>query len=182
MSIPAQTTGQAVTAAVPNRRQSMSQPVPATHPSVVLRSHYTHLRALLAAATIAILGLTAAVVILATDDGRSTAVSTAAPATAPDPSGARYDGGPDEGTRGAVAARSLSVPPSPSARYDGGPEEGSAALIQRSATPTSKPSARYDGGPEEGSAALIQRSATPTSKPSARYDGGPEEGTTGPSR
>jgi hypothetical protein len=155
MSIPAQTTGQAVTAAVPNRRQSMSQPVPATHPSVVLRSHYTHLRALLAAATIAILGLTAAVVILATDDGRSTAVSTAAPATAPDPSGARYDGGP---------------------------EEGSAALIQRSATPTSKPSARYDGGPEEGSAALIQRSATPTSKPSARYDGGPEEGTTGPSR
>jgi hypothetical protein len=33
--------------------------------------------------------------------------------------GRRYDGGPDEGTRGIVAA------PAPSTRYDGGPEEGS---------------------------------------------------------
>ena len=33
--------------------------------------------------------------------------------------GTRYDGGPEEGTRGAVAA-----PSSPGTRYDGGPEEG----------------------------------------------------------
>ena len=129
----------------------MSQPLPATHPAVVLRSHYTHLRALLAAAMIAILGLTAAVVMLATNDGRATAVTTAAPATAPDPSGARYDGGPDEGTRGTTAVRnSSSAPQSSSARYDGGPNEGSAALTQRAATPTSEPGVRYDGGPDEG--------------------------------
>jgi hypothetical protein len=32
----------------------------------------------------------------------------------------RYDGGPEEGTRGPLTA-----PRSPSTRYDGGPEEGS---------------------------------------------------------
>jgi len=135
----------------PEQEAPMSQPLPATHPAVVLRSHYTHLRALLAAAMIAILGLTAAVVMLATNDGRATAVTTAAPATAPDPSGARYDGGPDEGTRGTTAVRnSSSAPQSSSARYDGGPNEGSAALTQRAATPTSEPGVRYDGGPDEG--------------------------------
>jgi hypothetical protein len=48
----------------------MGQAVP-THPAVVLRSHYNHLRALLVAAMIALAGLTAAVVILATDDETS---------------------------------------------------------------------------------------------------------------
>ena len=40
------------------------------------------------------------------------------------PPGARYDGGPEEGTRGALAsdAHSNAVP---GTRYDGGPEEGS---------------------------------------------------------
>ena len=106
----------------------MNQAVPARHPAVVLRSHYTHLRALLATAMIAVVGLTAAVVILATDDERSTAARSAAPVTAPDPSGARYDGGPEEGTRGtsiAATRSSMSAPQSPSTRYDGGPEEGS---------------------------------------------------------
>jgi hypothetical protein len=48
----------------------MSNAVPAQHPAVVLRSSYQHLRALLAIATIAIVGLTVAVVVLATNDGR----------------------------------------------------------------------------------------------------------------
>jgi hypothetical protein len=37
-------------------------------------------------------------------------------------SGIRYDGGPDEGTRGVVPAKSLET--APRVRYDGGPEEG----------------------------------------------------------
>ena len=96
------------------------------------------------------------VVVLATDDERSPALSSAAPVTAPDPSGARYDGGPEEGTRGTIAS-SPSAAQSPSIRYDGGPEEGSAALSRgsgttsQSTTRTSPPDARYDGGPEEGS-------------------------------
>ena len=168
----------------------MSQPVPATHPAVVLRSHYTHLRAMLAAAMIAVLGLAAAVVILATDDQRSPAVSAAAPVTAPDPNGARYDGGPDEGTRGIIVARSSSsAPRSESARYDGGPEEGSAALIQRSepaiSDPTSiasPPGVRYDGGPEEGTGAALSSDAPSHAVPGTRYDGGPEEGSTDAAR
>ena len=105
----------------------MGQAIPGQHPAVVLRSHYTHLRALLAIAMIAVIGLSVAVVILATNDGSSpgatpsaAARSEAAPtefrvpahvrdhggAPVPDlrfgplPNGLRYDGGPDEGSRG----------------------------------------------------------------------------------
>jgi hypothetical protein len=95
---------------------------------------------------IAVIALSVAVVILATNNGPSPSATPAAAArsdsappefrvpphardhrgapvpdlrVAPLPSGQRYDGGPDEGTRGIVAARA------PSTRYDGGPEEGS---------------------------------------------------------
>jgi hypothetical protein len=124
----------------------MGQAIPSQHPAVVLRSRYTQLRTLLAVAMIAVVGLTVAVVILASEHGTSTtATSSAADRSdsarsefrvpshvaehggapvpdlrvAPLPTGHRYDGGPEEGTRGIVAA------PAPSARYDGGPEEGS---------------------------------------------------------
>jgi hypothetical protein len=125
----------------------MGQAIPTQHPAVVLRSHYTHLRILLAIAMIAVVSLTAAVVILATNDGAPTAATTGADprsATAatvhrvpshatvhggvpvpdarfaPLPNGRRFDGGPDEGTRGGVA-----VTQAPGTRADGGPEEGS---------------------------------------------------------
>lgn len=145
-----------VTDVIPNQEAVMNQAVPTQHPAVVLRSNYTLLRALLATAMIAVVGLTATVVVLATDDEHSPALNSAAPVTAPDPSGARYDGGPEEGAWGAIAS-SPSVTQSPGIRYDGGPEEGSAALSQSSAatssdsTRTTPPDARYDGGPEEGS-------------------------------
>jgi hypothetical protein len=102
----------------------MGQAIPSRHPAVVLRSHYTHLRVLLAIATIAVVGLTVAVVILASTNsagGSSAAVSRGdsartqfrlpshagehGGAPVPDlriapPNGPRYDGGPDEGSRG----------------------------------------------------------------------------------
>ena len=46
----------------------MGKAIPEQHPAVVLRSQYVHLRALLVAALIAVLGLTTAVVIVANDD------------------------------------------------------------------------------------------------------------------
>lgn len=109
----------------------MSQAIPRQHPAVVLRSHYVHLRALLAIAMIAMVSLTAAVVILATNDGGGTSASSAEPVNAPAPGGtSRYDGGPEEGTRGPLAA-----PRSPSSRYDGGPEEGTRGLSGFGARP-----------------------------------------------
>jgi hypothetical protein len=99
----------------------MNEAIPAQHPAVVLRSHYRHLRTLLAIATIAIVGLTIAVVILAMTTSTGTVIpsrATAATSTAL-PTGIRYDGGPEEGTRGPAAAQ-----PSATIRYDGGPEEG----------------------------------------------------------
>ena len=78
----------------------MSQAISTQHPAVVLRSRYQQLRALLAVAMIAVVGLTAAVVILAiqNDDG-NTIVRATSPANAP--SAIRSDGGPEES---AVAA------------------------------------------------------------------------------
>ena len=106
--------------------------VPSQHPAVVLRSHYTHVRGLLAIAMLAVVSLTVAVVILAGNASTTAppASQFGAPSHARDHGGApvpdlrvargqRYDGGPEEGTRGIVAA------PAPSYRYDGGPEEGS---------------------------------------------------------
>jgi hypothetical protein len=131
----------------------MGKAIPTQHPAVVLRSHFNQLRALLAIAMIAVVGLSAAVVILANEDDGDTSASSATEVSTPSPTGnTRYDGGPEEGTRGVVPARQ------PGVRYDGGPEEGTASLIQRSAPATfdpnsikSAPGVRYDGGPEEGS-------------------------------
>jgi hypothetical protein len=185
----------------------MGQAIPTQHPAVVLRSHHRQLRGLLAIAMFAVVGLTIAVVILATDDDRDLSAGSANTPSALTPQeqrwtayneaidaltpqqlaalggdssgsvapGARYDGGPEEGTRGIVSA------PPPGVRYDGGPDEGTAALTQRSAPATfdpnsikSAPGVRYDGGPEEGTRGSLSSTAADT-----RYDGGPEEGSRG---
>ena len=94
----------------------MGKAVPEQHPAVVLRSHYNHLRTLLIAALIAVLGLAGAVVIVANDD--DTVVSTSTPAIE---SGSTPDTSP-------LPQRRLdgAVDTAPAPRYDGGPNEGSA--------------------------------------------------------
>jgi hypothetical protein len=150
MSVPTNTTGQAAAAASPRQEAVMGKAIPTQHPAVVLRSHFRHLRALLAVAMIAIVGLTVALVIIATDENQlSTSASSAPSVSAPDSAGIRYDGGPEEGTRGTVA-------PGPAAgvRYDGGPEEGSRGALTSGAPANAAPGIRYDGGPEEGTVGL----------------------------
>jgi hypothetical protein len=134
----------------------MGQAVPTQNPAVVLRSHYRQLRALLAVAMIAIVGLAAAVVILANEsdevDGTNDAQSIEA---------IRYGGfNPATGRPESAPLPQQEHPLQSrigSTRYDGGPEEGTAAPTQRSAPATfdpnsikSAPGLRYDGGPEEG--------------------------------
>jgi type II secretory pathway pseudopilin PulG len=100
----------------------MGQVIPSQHPAVVLKSHYKAVRALLAAALIAIVALAATVVILADDSdtkASSAPISHQAQAAQQQAPGVRFDGGPDEGTRGLAAQ-----PSAPVARFDGGPEEG----------------------------------------------------------
>jgi hypothetical protein len=96
------------------------------HPAVVLRSHYQHLRALLLVAMIAVVGLTVAVVILATTNSTSGNTSAQRPS-------------------GSAVSRSLWRPGD--SRYDGGPEEGSLF-----ATPSRNPAYDYNGGHDEGNA------------------------------
>jgi hypothetical protein len=73
----------------------MSHTVPTQPPAVVLRSNYQHLRALLAIAAAVILGLTVAVVVLATNSNHATpAGPITQSASRPNPSaetGARLD-------------------------------------------------------------------------------------------
>jgi hypothetical protein len=82
--------------------------------------------------------------------------STDTPNTAPVAPGTRYDGGPDEGTRGIR-------------------QSGSAAQVYVNPS-TGLPGTRYDGGSEEGSRSPL----TSPLAPGERYDGGPDEGTRGP--
>ena len=57
----------------------MGQTVPRQNPAVVLRSHFNQLRALLAVALIAVVGLTVAVVIVANDENQPSTASSAVP-------------------------------------------------------------------------------------------------------
>src|SRR5918995_5837874 len=167
MLSPAHTTRASRRGGGPSQEAVMGQAIPRQHPAVVLRSHFNQLRALLAIALVAVAGLTTAVVILANDSNEVSSTSSAKPIESinygsgvvnpstgypsatirPDSPGTRYDGGPEEGTRGVVPAGTPSVDPSTGTRYDGGPEEGTRGLGLGGAL-----GARYDGGPEEGSA------------------------------
>jgi hypothetical protein len=121
---PHNTTGQAAEAAAPRLEAVMGQALPTQHPAVVLRSHYEQLRALLAVAVIAVVSLTAAVVVLATHDDSGAGSGAATQVSTPDPTGStRYDGGAEEGSRGALSAGAPSNE-APGTRYDGGAEEG----------------------------------------------------------
>jgi hypothetical protein len=75
--VPRKPIGQAAEAAVLRQEAVMGQAIPRQHPAVVLRSHFNQLRALLAVAIVAVVGLTAAVVILATNDDASTSGGSA---------------------------------------------------------------------------------------------------------
>jgi hypothetical protein len=162
------TTGRAPQPDAPEQEAVMGKAIPTQHPAVVLRSHFNALRALLAAALIAVVGLSAAVVILATDDDRDTSAGSTTQVSAPSPTGStRYDGGPEEGTRGIV--RSAPQPTSPLvSRYDGGPEEGTADVS--ASQPRVTQSQAFPGLASEASRAQADE---------PRYDGGPEEGTRG---
>jgi hypothetical protein len=84
----------------------MGQAIPRQHPAVVLRSHFNQLRALLAVAMVAVVGLTVAVVILATDDDPAISTGSATQVNAPSATGStRYDGGPEEGSADVTPAQ-----------------------------------------------------------------------------
>jgi hypothetical protein len=164
MSASTITTGRAAQAAAHGQEALMGQVVPSQHPAVVLRSHFNQLRALLAVALIAVIGLTVAVAILADDEDQLSDTSSAAPI-------GRINYGGYNPATGRPESAPLPQPEHPlrsrlgTARYDGGPEEGTRGVL-----PPSSSTAAADG-----SAYTQLRSAG-----ALRYDGGPEEGTRGP--
>jgi hypothetical protein len=150
----------------------MGKAVPAQHPAVVLRSHYKLVRALLAVAMVAVVGLAAAVVIVAgvSDEVTSTSSASPFPGRFGQPPSTRYDGGPEEGTRSAVSSGRPESAPLPQ-------QEQSRLGTTRSGAPIT--SSRYDGGPEEGTRGMPSSNAPSTTAAGVRFDGGPEEGSRG---
>ena len=134
----------------------MGQVIPKQHPSVVLRSHFNAVRGLLIAALVAVCALAAALVIVATDDEQASIAPKSATvlpesnaALQPDqalPAGTRFDGGPDEGTRGIQAAPPAEL--APGTRFDGGPDEGTRG--PQSYWESSNPRSSYEPTPNEG--------------------------------
>ena len=108
----------------------MGHPMPAQHTSVVLRPHFKPGQTLLAFAMAAVLALGAGVVILANDADQVASTNRIAPAVQQSqpqlPAGTRFDGGPDEGTRGLAAQAQPQLPAG--TRFDGGPDEGTRGL------------------------------------------------------
>jgi hypothetical protein len=137
----------------------------------------TRTRRVIGGAILALLVAGAVVLALTLPGNDSSSVTPADQPSAVAPS-ARFDGGPNEGTRGALSRQRVD---SPVVRFDGGPQEGTRGAVARS-TPVQAPTfdrgpragTRFDGGPQEGTrGAVTQYSA------STRFDGGPNEGTRG---
>jgi hypothetical protein len=76
MPDPTTTSRRAAAAAVPNEEATMARAIPTMHPAAVVRSRRAHPRILLATSMIAVVGLAAAVEIIAGDDGGTTATPT----------------------------------------------------------------------------------------------------------
>ena len=124
----------------------MGQVIPRQHPAVVLRSQYKAVLALLCVALMAIAALAATLVIVANDDNETT-ISAQPNAQQQQvlPPGTRFDGGPDEGTRGIVGAQP--APLAPGTRFDGGPDEGTRG--PQSYWESSNPRSSYQPAPSD---------------------------------
>jgi hypothetical protein len=107
----------------------MGKAIPSQHhPAVVLRFPSRAVRALLAVAVIAVVCLTAALVIVANDDNAGT--------TSAKPTGQINYGGFNPATGmpdSALLPQRGAQAPSDTTRFDGGPEEGSRGIQQSSA-------------------------------------------------
>jgi hypothetical protein len=125
----------------------MGQVIPRQHPAVVLRSQYKAVLALLCVALVAVVALATTLVIVANDDDATTiSAQPNAHQQQTLPPGTRFDGGPDEGTRGIQAAPPAEL--APGTRFDGGPDEGTRG--PRSYWESSQPRSSYQPAPDDG--------------------------------
>ena len=112
----------------------MPQAVPTQHPAVVLRSHFKLVRALLAVAMFAVVGLSIALVIVANDQDQITGSSAVRPAES-----IRYGGfnpatGRPESAPLARREHPLQSNLVTGSRYDGGTKEGAKDHSKNAAT------------------------------------------------
>src|SRR6476659_5242246 len=109
----------------------------------------------------------------AASQGNSQAASQSIPSRA-NPTGVRFDGGPNEGTRG-IAAQPANV------RFDGGPNEGTRGALVNSTVvqPPAIAVKSFDRGPRAGNGGSEPPFSLSSNLAVNRFDGGPNEGTRG---
>jgi hypothetical protein len=174
----------------------MDQAIPRQHPAVVLRSHFNQLRALLAVAMLAIVALTVAVVILATDSDEVSRTSSAR-ATESINYGDSTKVNPSTGYPSAAirpeAARQPSVSSAPEVKHEASTAAGIGQSIANSAAETKDEASTAAAiGHAGGALAASPRgmvkhysknAATGDSRPvpaqptGSRSDGGPDQAT-----
>jgi hypothetical protein len=151
----------------------MGKAVASQHPAVVLRSHYRLVRALLAVAMTAVIGLSIAVVMLATDGDEVTDTSAAKPTDA-----INYGGfNPATGRPESAPLPQREAQSPLTSRYDGGPEEGTRGIRQsdsRAASPAGPQAIRRLYERELRRFGFTPEQAANEAQPHTRYDGGPE--------
>ena len=100
----------------PVQEAVMGNAIPAQHPSVVLRSHFQLVRALLVAATIAVVGLSVWVVILANDADQPSKTASSAESRSGTAASTRPPGSPSPSRSSrSTRSRAGSVPPATTA-------------------------------------------------------------------
>jgi hypothetical protein len=112
----------------------MGQAIPRQHPAVVLRSHYRQLKMLLAITMIAVVGLSVAVTILATDNESSTGTTAVS-----ERSSVQQSVRPEETGVAAAIAQTPEV-----ARPDESKVAASIARIQQVQTPSQQTPSQHD--------------------------------------
>jgi len=75
------------------------------------------------------------------------------------------------------ANQAHAAPLAPGVRYDGGPEEDTRGLLQFTRTTPLAPDVRYDGGPEEGTRGTLHVAHTSPTPPAVRVENGPQRQT-----
>ena len=127
-----------------------------THPSAPLGAYVRAHRLLALAALLALVATTAVVLLLAIGDNPSTS-STADQPRAAERADGGPESAPLPQQEHPLRSRlgtTQSGAPITSSRYDGGPEEGTRGMPSSNAPSTTAAGVRFDGGPEEGSRGL----------------------------
>jgi hypothetical protein len=127
----------------------MGHAIPRQDPAVVLRSHFNQVRALLAIALIAVVGLTIAVVVLASEDDEVAGTSVAKPIES-------INYGDSVAVNPSTGYPTTQIQPELPRRYDGGPVSRYEGESKYFVVPPAGSAGSQDGAAQAGSGSAVK--------------------------